>query len=140
MDVQAGSKSDAIDGQLPWTKQVKTGDGTVIHYDSEGFPVFNDVLHVSDKIKANTVKIKLTGDYASDFKEADKLAGINSDYRIKNDLTWHHNQNLGFMQLVPQKYHGPVSHTGGVSLYDQYVSQGLLKEAFILSNSFCKEF
>ena len=45
MEVQSGNKSDAIDGKLPWTKQVKTADGTVIKYDNEGFPVLNDVLH-----------------------------------------------------------------------------------------------
>ena len=108
-------------------KEGKLADGTVVKYDAEDFPVLNDVLHVSDDIKANTVKLKLTGTRADDFKAANELAGINNAYLRKHDLTWHHHQDLGIMQLVPSKYHSPMSHTGGVSLYNQYVELGMIK-------------
>ena len=81
----------------------------------------------SENINANTVKIKLTGNYRDDFAAANKLAGIDDLYLTQNKLTWHHHQDLGIMQLVPRKYHNPVSHTGGASLYNQFIEKGLLQ-------------
>ncbi|WP_444934008.1 HNH endonuclease [Microbulbifer sp. JTAC008] len=126
IEVNSGSPADAIDNQTPWTNSVKLGNGTVVRYDSEGFPVFNDHVFIHESLTANTVKIKLTGSDLDDFRAADELAGINKAFRDEHDLTWHHHQDLGVLQLVPRSIHGPVTHTGGVSLHDQFVRLGHL--------------
>lgn len=37
-----------------------------------------------------------------DFEEADEEAGITASWREAKNLTWHHNQKLGKMELVPK--------------------------------------
>ncbi len=109
------------DGQ--WSNGVVLGSGTkhpgtVIRYDAQGYPDFRPVLPDMPKGKYNTVQIELTGNRSKDYSAADAAAGIDSDYRLTNGLTWHHNQDLGIMQLVPTDVHGAVSHSGGVNFYN----------------------
>jgi hypothetical protein len=33
------------------------------------------------------------------------------------DLTWHHNEQTGVMELVDRKIHGNTGHTGGNSIW-----------------------
>ncbi|WP_434341205.1 polymorphic toxin-type HINT domain-containing protein [Motilimonas cestriensis] len=99
----------------------KTGqfEGTKIYYDQEGYPDFTELLYVGDEAKTNTVRIALTGDTKKDFAKANKLAGINDKFLSDNNLTWHHHQDLGVMQLINNQGHAGVSHSGGQSIYKQ---------------------
>ncbi|WP_218585487.1 HNH endonuclease [Pseudomonas sp. LY10J] len=33
-----------------------------------------------------------------------------------SDYTWHHNQESGFMQLIPSDIYAAVKHTGGIAM------------------------
>ncbi|MGF1486956.1 MAG: RHS repeat-associated core domain-containing protein [Prochloraceae cyanobacterium] len=88
-----------------------------------GFPNFN-------KWSQFDVDIQMKGNRTTDFSDPDKAFAKAQgwlkpdgtpykkkaeDYRIKNKLTWHHNQNRKTMQLVPRGIHNNVPHSGGVS-------------------------
>lgn len=49
---------------------------------------------------------------ATDFREADRMFGINEEYRRQNNLTWHHHQDGNTMQLVDSNIHRQTGHTG----------------------------
>jgi hypothetical protein len=60
------------------------------------------------------VKIEPTGTRPGDFNAANKAAGFR---KTPNKYTWHHHQDRGRMQLVPEKVHAETGHTGGFSLW-----------------------
>lgn len=84
-----------------------------------GYPNFSKYLYKGTKGK-NTVKIKLTGNRASDYAAATKKAGFKSKPK---DYTWHHTEKVtkkgseitGEMQLVKTGAHRSAGHSGGVS-------------------------
>jgi len=59
------------------------------------------------------VRIKLTGNYADDFATANAAAGFKN---TPKGFTWHHNDDVGLMQLVETRVHGSFWHSGGMSL------------------------
>jgi len=77
-----------------------------VQFDDEGFPNFSEYSEAD-------VKIKMEGNYTSDYTEANRAAGIPEK---PDNMTWHHNQDRTTMQLVPRDLHRSVPHKGGVSL------------------------
>jgi A nuclease of the HNH/ENDO VII superfamily with conserved WHH len=76
-----------------------------VKFNVDGFPDFSPY-------SIKTVKVKgLTGE-KSDFTLANKAAGYK---KTPKDYTWHHNQDLKTMELVPFDLHYTVKHTGGTS-------------------------
>jgi RHS repeat-associated protein len=80
-----------------------------------GFPDFSPFA-------VKTVKIKLTGNYSGDFDAADAAAGISKGWRDAKNLVWHHNQQLGKMELVSKDLNNPADgglwHAGGVKIFE----------------------
>ena len=69
-----------------------------------GYPDFNAYLYTAGFLKPgtvveniNTVHIKMTGTYEGDFKEANRLAKLQS---TPEGYTWHHTENMGELKLV----------------------------------------
>lgn len=92
-------------------------NGIKIKYDAEGFPDLKPFLY-SDGI--NSVKMELTGSRTNDFAKANQIAGFGSKaVDTPDNFTWHHNQELGLMELVQTNIHSIVPHTGGVSIWQK---------------------
>ena len=115
------------DGTVDYTKA-----GNTVRYDANGFPVFNsraDVYLPPDKIAV--------GSRSTHFTEANQLLARNSDDQLRgagfsdaeiaqlrrgetpDNMTWHHHQDVGRMQLVRRAEHETFTggHTGGWSLW-----------------------
>lgn len=105
-------------------------DGSRIVFDSRGFPIFDDVARYETRItmtegnrpidlSAATRDLRSAIDEgrvsASQF-DADQLAAIRGGNGTIPNLTWHHHQDTGRMQLVPRNIHSQVNHIGSVSL------------------------
>lgn len=94
-----------------------------IRFTEEGFPDFSENIWTGDpqKIAENGVPdIKLdspSGIRDKDITLADKKYGIDQKYREEYQLVWHHHEDFGRMQLVPQKLHQTVRHTGGFAIW-----------------------
>ena len=58
----------------------------------------------------------LIGEWNHDKNLANTKMGITDDYLVKNGLTWHHNENMNTLELIPRDLHRAVSHDGGASL------------------------
>ena len=116
-------------------KTIKLSDekSVQIIFDKKGFPIFDDVAKVDtqltiDKFRAKSYsgqlrmstrnlrkaiqegKIPATG-----FNEV-QLKAINSGADKIPGFTWHHHQNTGRMQLVPEAIHSGVRHVGWESM------------------------
>jgi hypothetical protein len=85
----------------------KTHPKTGIPFNKNGHPDFSKV------VKAE-VKIEPTGSRPRDFAAANKAAGLS---KTPDGYTWHHHQDYGRMQLVPEEIHRVTGHTGGFSLW-----------------------
>lgn len=94
-------------GHLAGKLHPKTG----VPFTKKGFPNFKDFLFKGGKAD---IKIKPTGNRASDFDAANKIAGYSS---TPKGYTWHHHQSKGRMQLVNSSVHSKTGHTGGFSLW-----------------------
>jgi hypothetical protein len=57
---------------------------------------------------------QLAGRRQLDYDAANRLAGWRS---TPKGYTWHHHQELGRMQLVPEELHIAVGHTGGAAVH-----------------------
>ncbi len=73
------------------------------------------------------------GDGEADFRIADQKAGISEAYRRDHGLTWHHNEDLKTMELLPKELHTPgvaggMSHSGGSAIINANSSASVLKE------------
>jgi RHS repeat-associated protein len=95
---------------------------------SNGYPDFSRYLYtggvapVGAITSMNTVKIKMTGNYAGDFAAANKAAGFSA---TPEGYTWHHTEVMGELQLVKTEAHAAARHSGGVQLYrEQNNGQG----------------
>lgn len=114
-------------------------DGRSVTYDSDGFPVF--AARADLYLDASAIN---SGSDAAHFREANRMIGealqadpslarqigLNADQvafltrdtpsgRSPPDLTWHHHQDTGRMQLVDAAVHDHFSggHTGGMRLW-----------------------
>ena len=102
-----------------------------IEFTEEGFPIFDDL--VVELPQANSSELRRADVVVEDVVEnkaffdmkrrdqhdayLDKMFGIDKKYREDNELTWHHHQDLGRMQLIPSDIHKKVRHTGGWRLW-----------------------
>ncbi len=111
------------------------------------FPDFSPFIHVlatgagavkaETKIVLNTSQVTRSGRTTADFVDADKWlarqmgwftsgglpdAVAGKSYRVANNLVWHHAEDIGKMQLIPEILHDAVQHTGGRSLLDRALS------------------
>ncbi|HHK5573479.1 TPA: HNH endonuclease [Neisseria cinerea] len=98
-------------------------------FDSKGFPNFEKYVKYDTKLdiqefrsKGSTGQMRLaTKDLAEAIKRGEvSSSGFNSEQlkaiekgeaKIK-DYTWHHHQDTGRMQLVPEKLHHDTGHIG----------------------------
>ncbi|WJY73729.1 HNH endonuclease [Corynebacterium auriscanis] len=99
-----------------------------IPFNKRGFPVFD--AHVAQLPPTATynphtmpvkgravVRISPTKSRDGDVAEADRILNINADYRRKHGFVWHHHEDKGIMQLIPQDLHRAVRHTGGWAIW-----------------------
>lgn len=91
--------------------------GLEIKFSSQGFPDFKKYLYKGTGGK-NRVKIKLANDRYLDEKAANVAAGFSST--PKNHV-WHHNEEIGIMELVEENAHEAFAHNGGFALYKRVV-------------------
>lgn len=61
-----------------------------------------------------SVRIEYTNSLKKDFQAANEAAGLQ---RTPRGYTWHHDEDLGTMMLVPADLHDAVKHTGGIAAY-----------------------
>jgi hypothetical protein len=97
------------DGSVTYTHPT---EGWKVTYDPQGFPDFSTHLRPG----RNTVRIQLTGSRTLDEAAANAKAGFTKG--TPDGYTWHHNQELGLMQLVDEEVHAAFSHTGGVAVWE----------------------
>ena len=90
-------------------------NGISVKYDNLGFPDFSPYLYKGGGGR-NQVRIKLTGDRDLDVRAANAAAGFKG---TPVGYIWHHNEELGLMQLVEKDVHSVFWHTGGFSLNNQ---------------------
>ena len=106
---------------------------TGVVFDSKGFPIFDDFAAYDTKISAKafngvdyTGQMKLaTQDLADAIRkgqidkskfEPEQLKAIFSGQSKIPDYTWHHHQDSGRMQLIPERIHRETGHIGGEAM------------------------
>lgn len=84
-------------------------------FNIQGFPDFS-------RYATKTVNIKLGASRGTDFSRSNRAAfGAGNPYGSSSPTingkryTWHHHQESGKMQLIPEDIHDAVKHTGGVA-------------------------
>ncbi len=97
-----------------------------VPFDANGYPIFDQYATKTVKFDFPSLEGKsagtcLTGNCTTDFKLANKAAGLTS---TPPGYTWHHCQDMMTMQLVPQDVHsvvfGGVAHAGGESALAEF--------------------
>lgn len=103
-------------------------------FDSRGFPIFDDVAAFDTRIAAKYSSVENSGAHmraaTRDLREAisrgevdpsqfraDQLRAIQGGKATIPDLTWHHHQDIGRMQLIPFKIHQQTGHIGGYEIW-----------------------
>ena len=106
---------------------------TGIVFDKKGFPIFDDIAKFDTRIP---VDIAISGSRRMHFKESTKQLkqaiekGQVSKKQFSNEqlrqimnnkaqiegFTWHHHQDTGRMQLVPDMIHEKTAHIGGYTI------------------------
>ncbi|MEP3603260.1 MAG: HNH endonuclease [Stappiaceae bacterium] len=79
-----------------------------VPFNGAGFPDFS-------RYSIKNVRIDLGNSRGVDFARADKAAGYGRGNPRPDDYTWHHHEDVGYMQLVPEDIHEAVRHTGGIA-------------------------
>ena len=92
-----------------------------VKFTSKGFPDFSPYTVTLPNGKIGKFPFKTTGNRPKDFIEADKFANITEEYRQTNELVWHHMEDMQTMILIPRDVHGPVKHSGGISVFTNIV-------------------
>lgn len=105
-----------------------------IVYNNRGFPIFDDIAAYDTTLDFESLEIK--NNYAGQMRAATRelRSAINQDHVLANkfteaqlkditsgkakihELTWHHHENQGRMQLVPEPKHNGAAHIGGQGL------------------------
>jgi filamentous hemagglutinin len=115
--------------QLAGTRHGETG----IVFDSRGCPVFDkyvkhevritgDLKNIDKKahMRAATRQLKAeieAGIVDKNMFTAEQLHDIKSgSYKIEG-FTWHHHQDFGRMQLIPEEIHSKTGHVGGFEMW-----------------------
>ncbi len=79
-----------------------------VHFNGAGFPDFS-------RYSIKNVVIEPGRSRKVDYRRADIAAGYNSEKPRPKGYIWHHNEHVGYMQLVPSDLHEAVKHTGGIA-------------------------
>ena len=87
--------------------------GWQVKFNSKGFPDFTPYLHQGAP-NGPTQKIVLTGDRLLDEAAANAKAGLSA---TPDGYSWHHNEDLGVMQLIRTDVHKAFAHNGGFAIY-----------------------
>jgi hypothetical protein len=104
---QYAGKEMPVDADTVRVLKQKEINAPAVRFTEDGFPDFSPWV-------AKDVRIVLTGRVQSDIEVANRLAGWRS---TPKGYRWHHHQELGRMQLVPDRLHTAVGHTGGTAGY-----------------------
>jgi filamentous hemagglutinin len=103
-------------------------------FDNRGLPIFDNVALFDTRISLEAAAVKKeslhmrtatrdlrvqieAGKVAKNIFTEKQLKAINSGKEKIPDLTWHHHQDTGRMQLIPEKIHNQTGHVGGVDLW-----------------------
>ncbi|ARU90790.1 hypothetical protein B9K09_19215 [Pseudomonas sp. M30-35] len=106
---------------------------TGVVFDNKGFPIFDDVTAFDTRISIDTFKsasyegqMKLaTKDLSGAIQQgqvrassftAKQLQQISAGAKKIDGYTWHHHQDSGRMQLVPELLHKKTGHIGGEAM------------------------
>lgn len=106
---------------------------TGIVFDNRGFPIFDDVAAFDTRISIDAFKsasyegqMKLAtkdlrgaiqqGQVKASSFTAKQLQQINAGAKKIDGYTWHHHQDSGRMQLVPELIHSKTGHIGGEAM------------------------
>ena len=106
---------------------------TGVVFDNKGFPIFDDVTAFDTRISIETFKsasyegqMKLAskdlssaiqqGQVNSSSFTAKQLEQINAGAKKIDGYTWHHHQDSGRMQLVPELIHQKTGPIGGEAM------------------------
>jgi filamentous hemagglutinin len=105
-----------------------------IVFDTRGFPIFDDVARFDTRISSKISSVENSGSHmraaTRDLREAisrgevsesqftaAQLRAIQAGKAKIPDLTWHHHQDIGRMQLIPTKVHRETGHIGGYEMW-----------------------
>ncbi len=114
-----------------------TGNKYNLIYDKDGFPIFESKydMKISNELLGNgkpkshfkAANKQLREDLLKNPKLKDEMNLTNEQYKyftegkLKNgapkELTWHHHQDTGKMELVDYDIHDTFKHTGGMSIW-----------------------
>ncbi|WP_236209830.1 HNH endonuclease [Pseudomonas tohonis] len=106
---------------------------TGVVFDNRGFPIFDDVAAFDTRISIDAFKsasyegqMKLAtkdllgaiqqGQVKASMFTAKQLQQINAGAKKIDGYTWHHHQDSGRMQLVPELIHSKTGHIGGEAM------------------------
>ncbi|MFY1052078.1 HNH endonuclease [Ectopseudomonas khazarica] len=106
---------------------------TGVVFDNRGFPIFDDVAAFDTRISIDAFKsasyegqMKLAtkdllgaiqqGQVKASSFTAKQLQQINAGAKKIDGYTWHHHQDSGRMQLVPELIHSKTGHIGGEAM------------------------
>ena len=89
---------------------------TGVPFNKEGYPDFSSYLYIKDGQPVDVNIGQLTGDRNKDFALANAAANFSE---TPAGYTWHHNEQLGRMQLVRTDIHAKTGHTGGHTIYSK---------------------
>ena len=134
--ITAASQTQFTDDIWPYMDDLETNYHLIaskkgykgIRLTNKGAPDFSSSKYLYKTIdgQKNIVKIKMTGKYYQDFKEANRLAGFKGA-RAPKGYTWHHLDDFNpatgecTMQLVTQDAHlATYTHRGSVYYYESY--------------------
>lgn len=111
------------------TRHPKTG----MVFSNKGMPILDDIARVEVRIKGDLSNMRSEAHkvVATRQLKADIVAGkvdrkLFSDLEMKQieaeqpkigESTWHHHEDRGRMQLVPEKIHQKTGHLGGDALW-----------------------
>ncbi|WP_226658916.1 HNH endonuclease [Pseudalkalibacillus hwajinpoensis] len=125
------SKIRNEDGSTTYTfTSTKNGEEYAVTYDKTGFPIFNSKYEVTleEKLYLETDAVQFN--YASKqlYKEINRNPELANQFnsqeinileagRVPQNLTWHHHQIPGKMQIVDYFEHQSASHTGGRAIW-----------------------
>ena len=103
-----GNVTYHADGAMTYTM----ADGTAVRYSSTGFPDFSPYLY-NGGAGQSQVSIALAGSRTLGEITANAAARFN---KTPLGYTWHHNEDVGLMELIEEEVHGSFPHTGGFSI------------------------
>lgn len=95
------------------------GDYSTFRMKDTGYPDFSPWIakHPDTGKSLRLENFEYQSSRKGDNAKADKLAGITAKFRKENNLTWHHSEIEGVMELVPTELNNAVKHSGGFSMW-----------------------